>query len=105
MNEKYVKVSKFVEKSAKSCNCLVDFDVLPEYNGIFVRVFRWDEFAEFNEDREEGDYIKESTELFENIKNNFGDIVEDVELAVPNRCSLLCYGGFEHREINITIGE
>ena len=88
MNKNNVKIANFVEKASKSCNCLVNYDVIPEENGIFVRVFKWDKIAEFNEDREEGDYIKESSEL-----------------AVPNHCNLLCYGGFKHKEINIIFNE
>ena len=104
MNKNNVKIANFVEKASKSCNCLVNYDVIPEENGIFVRVFKWDKIAEFNEDREEGDYIKESSELAEKIRNEFGDIV-DVELTVPNHCNLLCYGGFKHKEINIIFNE
>lgn len=105
MTENIVKIENFVEESANSCNCLVDYDVVSEDNAIFVRVFKWDKIAEFNEYRKEGDYIKESSEIFENIKNKFGDIVKDVELTAPHRRNLLTYGGFEHKMINILINE
>ena len=105
MNKKFVELMDFVQKAINECNCHIEYGFYPEYNQISVVVFKWDKIAEFNEFHAEGDYLEESSRLCENIKDNFGDFVKDVECHVPTRSELLGFGGFEHREVIISFEE
>lgn len=91
-----------VEKAVKGCKGFVRYEFIPEENVVSVKVFEYDEYAEYSDDFESYDYIEVVGGLLNQIKTDCKDIAKNIEVYVPNRFDRMCYGYFNYHEILIT---
>lgn len=98
----YAKIMKIVEETVKDCYGYIDYDFCPEDNAVSVRVFEYDELAEYSEDFERYDFNEITNELLEQLKTTCADIAENVEFYVPSEADKKGYGYFNYLEILIT---
>ena len=90
-----------LENLVESCKGYVEYCFIPETDVISVRVFKYDQMAEYCDDLDSYDYINESCELFGKIELECGDYAKNVDYYVPNDFDKKGYGYFDFREIII----
>ena len=109
-----IKILENVEKAVKDCYGYIDYDFCPEDNAVSVRVFEYNEYAEYSEDFERYDFNEITNELLDELKTSCNDtpdvaqaatradIAENVEFCVPSEADKKGYGYFNYLEILIT---
>ena len=97
-----IKILENVEKAVKDCYGYIDYDFCPEDNAVSVRVFEYNEYAEYSEDFERYDFNEIINELLDELKTTCNDIAENVEFCVPSEADKKGYGYFNYLEILIT---
>ncbi len=97
-----IKILENVEKAVKDSYGYIDYDFCPEDNAVSVRVFEYDEYAEYSEDFERYDFNEITNELLEELKTSCDGIAENVEFYVPSEADKKGYGYFNYLEILIT---
>ena len=101
MNEKVEKIMETVKKAVNDRKSYINYDFIPEENIISVRVFKYDEMAEYCEDIDSYDFVDESFELLSILKFECRNYAKSVEYYVPTEFDKKGYGYFDYREIVI----
>lgn len=100
--ENFVKIMDKIERLVKSCEGYVEYGFYPEENVVSVRIFEYDELAEYSEDFEYYNFTLLTVELLEQIKSQCKDLAEDIEYYEPTEADKKGYGYFNYLEILIT---
>ncbi|MBQ3407994.1 MAG: hypothetical protein IJH12_02165 [Clostridia bacterium] len=98
----FVKIMENVENLVKGCEGYVEYGFIPDENVVSVRVFEYDDYAEYCDDLEYYNFTLVFSELFEQIKTQCNDLAENIKSYVPTDADKMCYGYFNYREILIT---
>ena len=91
-----------LENLVKNCEGYVEYDFIPDENVISVRVFEYDEMAEYSDDFEYYNFTLLTSKLLEKIKTQCNDFAKNIECYVPNKFDKMCYGYSNYLEILIT---
>ena len=93
---------KKIENLVKNCEGHVEYEFIPDENVISVRIFEYDEMAEYSDDFEYYNYSLLTDELLDKIKTQCKEFAENIKCYVPNKFDKMGYGYFNYLEILIT---
>lgn len=102
MNLNFVKIMDNVENLVNCSEGYVEYGFIPDENVISVRVFEYDDYAEYCDDLEYYNFALVFSELFEQIKTQCRGLAENIKSYTPTGVDKMCYGYFNYLEILIT---
>ena len=100
--ENFVKIMDCVKRAVKNCGGYVEYDFYAEENVVSVRIFEYDDYAEYCDDFEYYNFTLLTAELFDKLKTDCSGLTGNIEVYTPNKYDKMGYGYFNYLEILIT---